>query len=87
MSEEKSPKVWERTIDEELLKTWQKLKRKKDPETMAAALGVSRPVIDRALIYGYVSMPDLVPKINKFFEDRLTGERGDAQRLNKLATQ
>lgn len=80
-----SKTVWNRTIAEELHETWLRLKRKKDPEAIAEALGVSRPVIDRALLYGYVSIPELTGKITQFFEDRLNKERADAVRLNALS--
>jgi hypothetical protein len=81
-----SKKQWPRTVAEELHESWKTLKRKKDPDVIAKQLGVSRPVIDRALIYGYVSIPDLADKITKYFEDRLNKERGDASRLNNLSS-
>jgi nitrogen regulatory protein PII-like uncharacterized protein len=74
-----------RTISEELHNAWTRLRRKKDPETIAEALGVSRPVIDKALLYGHVLMEGLAPKITKFFEDRLDQEKADAERLNQKA--
>lgn len=82
-----SAKVWPRTVSQELHDAWKKLKRKGDPEVMAAELGYSRPVIDRALLYGYISMPELPDAINKFFKARLEGERQTAQELNTLADQ
>lgn len=78
---------WPRTISQELHVAWKRLRRKGDPELMAEKLQYSRPVIDRALIYGYVSMPELPDKINGFFKKRLTDERGQAQELNDLADQ
>lgn len=80
-----SKKQWALTIDPNLLKTWQQLRRKKDPDVMAQELKVSRPVIDRALGYGHVTMPDLVDKINAFFEARLRKEQEASARLNDLA--
>lgn len=77
-------KKWPRQISEELLDAWQALRRKGDPETIAEKIGYSRPVIDRALIYGYVSIPGLADKINKFFGDRLDGEIQEAKRLIAL---
>lgn len=82
-----SKKQWQRTIAEELHDAWKKNRRKGDPEELAKVCEVSRPVIDRALIYGYVSVEGLVDKINRYFEDRLTKERQDAQRLNSLSVQ
>lgn len=76
---------WARTVSPELHAAWKKLRRKGDPELMAEKLQYSRPVIDRALIYGYVSMPELPDKINAFFKKRLVDERGQAQELNDLA--
>lgn len=75
---------WECTITKELHDAWKILRRKGDPELMAETLQYSRPVIDRALIYGYVSMPELPDKINNFFRDRLNKEKEDAQGLLQL---
>lgn len=85
MTTRTSKKEWPLTVAPELLASWQKLRRKKDPETIAAKLGVSRPVIDRALIYGYVGVENLATGITLFFEERLNQERKDAARLNNLA--
>ena len=78
---------WPRTISQELHDAWKRLRRKGDPELMAEKLQYSRPVIDRALLYGYVSMPELPDKINAFFKKRLEDERSAAQQLNDLADQ
>lgn len=72
---------WPRTIDPKLHKVWLRLRRKGDPETLAKELGCSRPVIDRALIYGYVSMPEIPDLINAFFKKRLDHERKAAAEL------
>lgn len=87
VEEIKDKKVWPRTIAPELHAAWLKLKRKKDPEVIAEALGYSRPVIDRALLYGYISIPELTEKINKFFIDRLNKEKQQAQGLMGLAAE
>lgn len=76
-----------RTIAKELHEAWLALRRKGDPEVMAAALGYSRPVIDKALIYGYVSMQELPDKINEFFKNRMEKERADAAELIRLSKQ
>jgi hypothetical protein len=76
-----SKKKWDRTVSQALLDAWQKLRRKGDPELMAEKLGYSRPVIDKALIYGYVSLPELPDKINAYFMTRLTEEEKTAQAL------
>jgi hypothetical protein len=75
-------KEWPRTISEELHDAWKRLRRRGDPETMAAELKYSRPVIDRALIYGYVSLQELPDKINGYFMARLNRERESAKELN-----
>ena len=80
----KESKQWPRSVSIDLLQAWQKCKRKNDPEKMATELGYSRPVIDRALIYGYVSMPELTDKITNFFRDRLAKEKQDAASLSDI---
>jgi hypothetical protein len=81
----KSKKQYARTISQELHDAWIKLRRKGDPEKMAEELQYSRPVIDRALIYGHITMPELKDKINSFFKNRLMQERGEASELMELA--
>lgn len=81
----KDKKIFERTVAKELHDAWKKLKRKRDGELMATELGYSRPVIDRALNYGYVAMPELPDLINKWFMDRLKAERADAKKLTEEA--
>lgn len=82
--EKKTKKTYDRTVAAELLEMWQKSRRKKDPDTIAEALGYSRPVIDRALLYGYVSMPELPGLITKFFTDRIQKEIAMSQELKQL---
>ena len=82
-----SKRVWTRTVSQKLHDAWQRLRRKGDPELMAEKLGYSRPVIDKALIYGYVSLPELPDKINAFFMDRLKEEEKQADELINLADQ
>jgi hypothetical protein len=86
-----SKKEWPRTVSQALLDAWKKLRRKGDPELMAEKLQYSRPVIDRALIHGYVSLPELPDKINSFFMERLKEEEkqaaalmGQADKVEKL---
>lgn len=76
-----------RTIAIELHKQWRKLERKGDAEKLATALNVSKPTIDKALIYGCVHQQALVDGITKFFADRILAEKENAQALNDLATQ
>jgi nitrogen regulatory protein PII-like uncharacterized protein len=82
-----SKKQWPLTVAPELHNAWKNARRKGDPEELAKVCGVSRPVIDRALIYGYVSVEGLTDKINKYFEDRLRKERKDAARIESLQVQ
>ena len=70
--------AYERTISAELLAVWNKYRRNHDGETISQKLGYSRPVIDRALNYGYVKTQNLTEQISKFFSDRLTQERETA---------
>lgn len=79
-----SKKQWSLTIAPELHEAWKNNRRKGDPEALAEFCQVSRPVIDRALIYGYVSVEGLTDKINQYFEDRLKKEREAAARLTSL---
>lgn len=76
-----------RTIAEELHNAWKILRRRGDPELMAETLQYSRPVIDHALIYGYVTFSELPDKINKFFRDRIERERRQAADLLKAQAQ
>lgn len=73
-----------RTIAEELHKQWRKLERKGDSEKLAEALGVSKPTIDKAIIYGCVHQQALVDGITKYFADRITAEKESAQHLAEL---
>jgi hypothetical protein len=76
-----------RTIAIELHKQWRNLERKGDAEKLATALNVSKPTIDKALIYGCVHQQALVDGITKFFADRILAEKESAQALGDLATQ
>lgn len=74
-----------RTIAQELHEQWRKLERKGDSEKIAELLGVSKPTIDKALIYGCVHQQVLVDGITKFFADRILKEKEDADRLKDLS--
>lgn len=77
---------YDRTISQELHTAWLKLKRKGDAAIIAEKLGYSRPVIDRALLYGYVAqVKDLPEQINKFFFDRMDGEKKTAKKLTDMS--
>lgn len=73
----------QRNIALELFEAWQLAKRQGDPDALAALLEVSRPTIDKALIYGYVAKEEMGETITKFFQDRLAREREAALKLTK----
>lgn len=76
-----------RTIAPELHKQWRKLERRKDSEAIAELLNVSKPTIDKALIYGNVHQQMIIDGINKFFADRLLAEKNKADELHELNQQ
>lgn len=78
---------FKRTIAKELHEQWRKLHRSKDPEAIANLLGVSKPTVDKALIYGFVHKQALVDGITKYFADRLMLEKETANRLKDLSKQ
>lgn len=75
---------WPLTIAPELFGAWQKMKRKKDPQVMAEALGVSRPLLTRALNFGNVTKEGLVEQINTFFKTRLEAEKDAAKDFQSM---
>lgn len=81
----KTKKRYKRTIAEELHKQWRKLERKNDSEHIAKTLNVSKPTIDKALIYGCVHQQMIVDGITKYFADRLIKEKEDSDNLKQLA--
>lgn len=74
-----------RTIALELHKKWRDLERKGDAEKLATLFNVSKPTIDKALIYGCVHQQALVDGITKYFADRILREKEQAQQLTDLA--
>lgn len=73
-----------RTIAEELHKQWRLLMRKGDAELIAEQLEVSKPTIDKALIWGNVHQQKVVDGITKFFADRLLKEKEAANQLHEM---
>lgn len=73
-----------RTIDTKLLAEWGKLARKGDPEKLAALLKVSKPTIDKALIYGSVQQQRIVDGINNYFAERLLEEAKQGDRFETV---
>jgi hypothetical protein len=84
VNRKENKKNWPCTIAPELWDAWKAKRRRGDPVPFAEKLGVSRPVIENALNYGYVVMPGLADQITALFEDRIKQERETAARLNAL---
>lgn len=78
---------YRRTIAVELFKQWRQLARKGDPEAIAALLKVSKPTVNKALIYGSVNSEAIKNGITQFFADRLRKEMDEAEELQKLHRQ
>lgn len=75
-----------RTIAIELHKQWRNLERKGDADKLALELKVSKPTIDKALIYGCVHQQILVDGITKYFANRILKEKESAKGLSDLKT-
>lgn len=86
MTKKKQPRH-RRTIAEELHQQWRNLERKGDSEAIAKVLNVSKPTIDKALIYGCVHQQMIVDGVTKYFADRIIREKEEASRLKELATE
>lgn len=81
----RKPTKRNRTIAPELLDQWQRLRRPNDSKEIAATLGLSKGVIDNALIYGHVCNQSTIDGITKFYADRIQGEIDQANSLKNLA--
>lgn len=77
----------QRTIAKELHQQWRRLERKNDSEELAKLLEVSKPTIDKALIYGAVHQQRIVDGITKYFADRLLREKEAGDNLKNIADQ
>ncbi len=75
-----------RTIAVELHQQWRKLERTNDAVELAKILEVSKPTIDKALIYGAVHQQKIVDGITNYFADRLLKEKESADHLKGLTT-
>jgi endonuclease III-like uncharacterized protein len=84
MTKKKEPRH-RRTIAEELHKQWRSLERNGDTTAIATILNVSKPTIDKAIIYGCVHQQAIVDGITKYFADRIIREKEEASRLKDLA--
>lgn len=78
---------YKRTISIELHEQWRALIRTGDPQKLADMLGVSKPLIDRALIYGSVHKQRLVDGITNYFASRLLKEKQDAENLQSIVAE
>jgi endonuclease III-like uncharacterized protein len=85
--EQKTEPRHKRTIAEELHQQWRNLERKGDSEAIAAVLGVSKPTIDKALIYGCVHQQKIVDGMTKYFADRIIREKESAAHLKEIQTE
>ena len=74
-------KTFQRTIAPELHEAWKAAVRKNDVAEMTKLFQCSRQVVDRAINYGFVTMPNLAEKITNYFVDRLNAEREAAKKL------
>jgi hypothetical protein len=83
----KKAKGHKRTIAQKLHRQWRRLERKNDAQVIADLLEVSKPTIDKALIYGAVHQQKIVDGITNFFADRLIKEKEDADHLADLSVQ
>ncbi len=82
--QENNKTKYDRTISVELFNAWQTFRRRKDVEVISAELGYSRPVVDRALNFGYVKTDGLSENITEFFTKRVRNERESAGKLMSL---
>lgn len=76
---------FECTIAPKLFKGWQAMRRKGDPELIMELTGKSRPIIDKALIYGHVKDNAIADIITKFYNDRIKAENEQGEVLLKAA--
>lgn len=82
MSENKKKKpLHERTIDATLHRQWRKQQRSGDSVKLQEMLGVSKPTIDKALIYGCVHKERISDTITDYFLERIEREKEAAQKL------
>lgn len=83
----KEAEKFECTIDPELLEAWGKLRRYGDTGILMDKFNLSRPVIDRAINFGYVKKQSLADRITKFFNDRLAREKRSGTKIIKEVTE
>lgn len=79
---EKKKTKFEMTVSKELFAGWKKNRRRGDTEKLMEITGRSRPVIDRALNFGYAKKEELIDAISNFFITRLQEEKAKAKEMN-----
>lgn len=75
-------KVFELTIDKNLLEAWQKNRRTSDVEELAELTGKSVPIIYRALQFGHVKNDNLCDAISNFYIARVEKQKEQAEKIN-----
>ena len=83
---ETKTKSYERTIDEDLFKLWQMLRRNTDIKELCEITGKSNPVIYRALNFGFVRDLQVEKDITAFYENRAEEQRESARKISKNLT-
>jgi hypothetical protein len=88
----RKPKTWfsqitKRTIAKELHAQWLRLRRRGDTIELSKRTGLTKAMIDRAVLYGHVLNQPLVDYITRFFADRLLREKELAQQIVDLKRQ
>lgn len=70
----KPAEKFKQTISKDLFTAWKAAKRPGDVTKIATSTGMSYPVIQRALKYGYVNNSSLVEQISNYFKNRKDAE-------------
>jgi lantibiotic modifying enzyme len=62
--------IFEQTITDERLQKWRLQRRMNDSRKIAEQFNMCRPVIDRALNFGYAKKKKTIEAIDQYFEER-----------------
>lgn len=86
----KNKGTFHRTIELTLFNEWQKQRRMNDALELVYFFNergkkVSRPTIERGLIYGHVNQKVLIEGITEFFKNRVNAEKQAAKELKALS--
>jgi hypothetical protein len=70
--------TFEQTITDKRLQKWRSARRMNDSKIISERFGICRPVIDRALNFGYVKKQKTIEAIDQYFDERekLEGKKG-----------